>query len=211
MSPVAIQGVDAQGVAVNGAQVKQALAAASEAVAKGVYDATTLSAVDADLAVGNIKNAITIFGKLGTFAGGTLVEDILGTGTPSVAVATSGTWGQRNLSIAAGDDLDVSLTQTYAATSLAVGFAVVFGAEETQNTLKLRLVMNGVQVAESAYLTYTKVGWTIASGTRALSGSIACISRIHNYDVGARNFSIFGLGGVNVDAGLNILVGSVKL
>lgn len=69
MSPVAINGVDKQGVAVNGVQVKQALAAASEVVAKGVYDPTTLSAVDADLAVANIKDAVTIFGKLGTFAG----------------------------------------------------------------------------------------------------------------------------------------------
>jgi len=45
---------------------------ASEIVAKGFFNATTLSAVDADLAVGNIKTGITIFGKAGTvIPGGT--------------------------------------------------------------------------------------------------------------------------------------------
>ena len=69
MSPVAINGVDKQGIHINGLQQKQALSAASETVDKGVYDPTTLSAVDADLAVGNIKSAVTIFGKLGTYVG----------------------------------------------------------------------------------------------------------------------------------------------
>lgn len=50
----------------NGATVKQALDAANETVAKGIYDATTLSAVDADLDVGNIKVAENIFGFVGT-------------------------------------------------------------------------------------------------------------------------------------------------
>jgi len=66
MSPVAISGVDKQGVYVNGVQVKQALDPANETVNKGVYDPTTLSAVDGDLAVGNIEQGVTIFGKLGT-------------------------------------------------------------------------------------------------------------------------------------------------
>ncbi len=49
---------------------KQALSAASETVAKGIYDATTLSAVDADLAAANIKLGTTIFGFLGALAPG---------------------------------------------------------------------------------------------------------------------------------------------
>ena len=40
----------------------------SETVEAGYYVATTLSAVDADLAAGNIKNGITIFGIVGTLA-----------------------------------------------------------------------------------------------------------------------------------------------
>lgn len=75
MSPVAINGVDKQGVAINGVQVKQALDAANEIVNKGVYDPTTLSAVDADLAVGNIKDTVNIFGKVGTLAAGITFAD----------------------------------------------------------------------------------------------------------------------------------------
>ncbi len=45
----------------------QTLDSASEVVAQGFYAATTLSAVDSDLAVANIKNGVTIFGKLGTY------------------------------------------------------------------------------------------------------------------------------------------------
>jgi len=64
--PVGINGVDKQSVGINGVQVKQTLNAANETVSKGVYDATTLSTVDADLATANIKNGITIFGKVGS-------------------------------------------------------------------------------------------------------------------------------------------------
>jgi len=70
MSPVAINGVDKQGVYIDGVQVKQALDAANETVDKGVYDPTTLSAVDADLDEGNIKLGVDIFGKVGTVAPG---------------------------------------------------------------------------------------------------------------------------------------------
>jgi len=75
MSPVSANGVDHQGVYINGEQVKQALDAANETVDEGVYDPTTLSAVDADLATANIKNGITIFGKLGTLVEGTDISD----------------------------------------------------------------------------------------------------------------------------------------
>ncbi len=70
MSPVAINGVDHQSPAINGVQVKQALNAANETVNEGVYDPTLLSTVDADLAAGNIKDAINIFGKVGTLPAG---------------------------------------------------------------------------------------------------------------------------------------------
>lgn len=45
---------------------KATLSSASETVAAGYYDATTLSAVDAELVTGNIKSGITIFGIAGT-------------------------------------------------------------------------------------------------------------------------------------------------
>lgn len=54
----------------NGQTVKQALSAANSTVSKGVYDATLLETVDADLVVGNIKLGVNIFGKVGTSPGG---------------------------------------------------------------------------------------------------------------------------------------------
>jgi hypothetical protein len=55
---------------VAGTMPTQTLSAANETVAAGYYAATTLSAVDSDLAVGNIKSGVTIFGFLGTYSGG---------------------------------------------------------------------------------------------------------------------------------------------
>jgi len=46
----------------------QTLNPANEIVEAGYYAATTLSAVDADLAPANIRGGVTIFGKVGTFA-----------------------------------------------------------------------------------------------------------------------------------------------
>jgi hypothetical protein len=43
------------------------LSAANDTVSAGYYAATTLSAVDAELAVGNIKHGVNIFGKVGTY------------------------------------------------------------------------------------------------------------------------------------------------
>lgn len=43
------------------------LSAANDTVAQGFYAATTLHAVDTDLAVGNIKTGATIFGFAGTY------------------------------------------------------------------------------------------------------------------------------------------------
>jgi hypothetical protein len=85
MSPVAISGVDKQGVAVNGVQVKQSLSPANEIVSKGVYNATTLSAVDADLRADFIKWGVTIFGFLGTMT--QWIYDLWGlTGEPPVLI-----------------------------------------------------------------------------------------------------------------------------
>ena len=45
----------------------QSLNPANDTVTAGFYGATTLSAVDADLAVGNIKTGVDIFGFVGTY------------------------------------------------------------------------------------------------------------------------------------------------
>ena len=48
---------------------QKSLASSADTVNAGYYAATTLSAVDANLAVGNIKTGTTIFGFTGTYAG----------------------------------------------------------------------------------------------------------------------------------------------
>lgn len=55
---------------VTGEVLTKTLSAANETVAAGYYEATTLSAVDADLAAANIAVGTTIFGFVGAAAGG---------------------------------------------------------------------------------------------------------------------------------------------
>jgi len=50
------------GILVTGAIPAQTLSPTSESLLAGYYNATTLSAVDADLAIGNIKSGINVFG-----------------------------------------------------------------------------------------------------------------------------------------------------
>ncbi len=56
---------------VNGAKITgngtKTLSAANDTVAAGYYAATTLSAVDADLAAANIKTGVVVFGVTGTY------------------------------------------------------------------------------------------------------------------------------------------------
>ncbi|MDD5463514.1 MAG: hypothetical protein PHG00_18215 [Methylococcales bacterium] len=102
------------GAHITGTMPAQTLSAASETVSAGYYDAATLSAVDADLAVGNIKSGTTIFGILGT-----LVAYLFGDNDASkvlTTAATAGTYNAANLSTATvkkGTVFDVSSTGAY--------------------------------------------------------------------------------------------------
>ncbi|HAT71681.1 MAG TPA: hypothetical protein DCS63_02565 [Elusimicrobia bacterium] len=62
--------IDCDGVAEAGAMAAQTLAVSTDEVKAGVYSATWLSAVDADLAAANIRSGSNIFGKVGTFTSG---------------------------------------------------------------------------------------------------------------------------------------------
>ena len=59
-----------QGVPVTGTIETRTLSPASDVVAAGYYEATTLSAADADLAAANIAAGTVIFGVTGTLTGG---------------------------------------------------------------------------------------------------------------------------------------------
>lgn len=194
---------------------KQALSAANSTVKKGVYDATLLETVDADLVVGNIIVGATIFGKVGAASPGTATHDIEDntTGvTGAGANPTSITY--RMEGVAAGADYDLaSMTQTYAAGSLAeaYGFALIW--EGTASTWKLRLYMDGVQAAESGYLTSAGAfELMFVMGNAALSGSKIVKVSAHNYSGGALNLLIAGARNVNPRQDVSgVFAGSVKV
>ena len=71
--------IDCDGVAEVGTMPTRTLSNANDTVNAGYYEATTLSAVDTDLAPANIVSGITIFGKAGTATvatGDANVEDV---------------------------------------------------------------------------------------------------------------------------------------
>jgi hypothetical protein len=184
------------------------LSNANETVAAGYYAATTLSAVDGDLAVGNIKNGVTIFGFLGTYAG-TPAEDILGSASTAITDSAAGSQYKAS-SIAASSDLTLAtLTQNYAANSRAIATGFQNGAASLANTIKLRIFMDGVQVTESAYVSDVH-GNHIVMGSAALSGSKVCYFSAHNYDAGAARILWTGSYAAGVVAAM-ISVGSVKI
>ena len=188
-----------------------ALAPDSSAYPAGYHagDVGGLPAVDVDLVAGNIKDGVTIFDVLGTFEN-TLAEDILGD-APSGLLCNATAGGRLIQLVAAEGDWELATkTQDYDASSLAVG--VAFGAIQMDNAAdcaKLQLIMDGVTVAESAYLL--NAGSTeILMATKVLSGSKVCSANIHNYDGNARNVRCTGaVNGVEIGAG--VCIGSVKL
>lgn len=173
-----------------------------------------LEAVDPDLAVGNIKSGVTIFGKVGTLTPGSLAQDTSGAvNTQVVTDIGEGTIGLQGKSVSAGSEHDIqTLTLTFAATSLAFAAAFAFCSASVASMLKLRLYMNGVNMGESAYLSAigSEIGYNL-SAFAALSGAAIIVKlSVHNYDVSARYY-------VETATSLNklnssfICCGSVKL
>lgn len=188
------------------------LSAANETVQEGYYAGTTLSAVDADLAAANIKSGTTIFGFLGTFVN-TLAEDIVGSSGPIDTSDTTTAASVLQPSIAgSGDYACATKTQSYDASSLAVAVGFVNAVATTVSTLKLRLYMDGVQVAESSYFAASATAETIILvATRALSGSKICKIDIHNYSGTVKTVTIPSAQDSNGQAlATGIGIGSVK-
>lgn len=161
----------------NGETVKTALNAANEIVNRGIYNATTLSAVDADLQAANIKLAETIFGFLGTVAPGALAEDTSGDAKTGVVGDTVGGYYKNQVFGNTGEEYDfATVTPTFDASSLA--FGVAFAAVDSVDQAKIRLYMGGVEVAESgpcgAYDVYRVTGFRALSGAQIVKGSFHC-------------------------------------
>lgn len=97
---------------------KQALDSTVETVSAGYYAATTLSAVDTDLAAGNIKPGVTIFGFAGNYTGDAdaiAVDIIMGKTAYVNGVKLTGTLTTQSLS-AANDTVTAG---NYTATTLS--------------------------------------------------------------------------------------------
>ncbi len=198
--------------AVGGARKTGTLATVTLNPAANAYPAgyhvgdASLTAVDGDLVAGNIADGVTIFGVLGTFVGGALVEDITGyAGTPDIGT-TAGTY-QRQDSLGTGVNLTFgtkALTFAAGSRAVAVGWT---NSDCAGSQMKLQLIMGGVQVAESAFID-TSENWIVV-GTRALVGLQTCLVRVHNYHVDTKIVYRAGRGNGDVVAS-GIGVGSIK-
>lgn len=186
------------------------LSSANETVAAGYYVATTLSAVDNDLAVGNIKSGVNIFGFVGTYDPA-LIDDIQGSaGTDLVAnIVTS--WERFREELAAGADLTLATkTQSYSAGSRAFAAGFTLAAVDDANEIKLRLFMAGVQVVETAYLPAGAVPDNyILTFIKAMSGSEECKLTVHNYDGSMARFYVPS-GDTGAPIAAAIAIGSIK-
>ncbi|MHB8084336.1 MAG: hypothetical protein ACYDHZ_00725 [Dehalococcoidia bacterium] len=211
MTPVGANGISSQGKGINGVQTKQTLSPANETVNKGVYDATTLSAVDADLAVGNIKAGVNIFGFLGTYSS-SLAEDTTGSGVDANILANTLLQATDEFLVLAGSDADqASTTNTYSANSRAVVSGFLCGDwDGTPNMATIRLYANGVAIAESGYISTTSCVVYVLVATVALSGSKICKISVHNYDISNGGIAYYNhfVGGPAVAA---VAIGSIKI
>jgi len=187
----------------------------NDTVQAGRYVATTLRAVDSDLDAANIADSIEIFGITGTFVGGALAEDILGTNDYGDADSES-TSAYKPVTVAGTTLVDlVSLVQAYDASSMAVGVGFVNAEGDWPNSHKIRLYMGGVEVAESGFVASGggNCSMIIVIGTRALSGSQTCKISDYNYIGTENNLNIAGQGrtaGTNKPVAAGIGVGSIK-
>ncbi len=172
--------------------------------------AASLAAVDAHLAVGNIKNGVSIFGVAGTYAQ-TLAEDIEGYGVCASLVDTSGTFycyawiasGYQEITLA-------TKTQTYGATSLAfaAGFACIGGRPE----FVLRLYMGGVLLQSEATGPYDNVARNhVLKDFKSLSGSQECKLTLYNNASASNSATCFYNYNATGAYAAAIAAGSVKL
>ncbi len=193
-----------------GTMATVALDPANSTVNAGYYAATTLQAVDADLAVGNIKSGVTIFGFLGTYLS-TLSQDLVASAVSADTGVTTGGYYAK-ITVATGADYDMATTtNTFAANSMAVAIGCLHACDwDGTVQFKLRLYMNGTQVAESGAIGSSPTQ-IIVKGTRALSGSKICKIAVHNYDPAVSRIICPSSGAINASPiATGIGVGSIK-
>ena len=149
-----------------------------------------LPAIDADLAAGNIKDGVTIFGTLGTFIN-TLNDEDLGIQYSTIHTGTFSTIYRRvtGYDIAGSTAVTVNTkTATYETNALVLAISVFVCSAEDASSLKLQLHMDGVQIAESGFISTTTTRYTL-TGSRSMSGSKVVETKVENYNVAARWFA----------------------
>ncbi len=178
-----------------------ALAAGNSAYPTGYHaGAASLQAVDGNLAVGNIKNGVNIFGYVGTYAP-TLVQDTSGSAGNGLTANDASGYYYYNKILAGADLACCSVTPTFAVGSRAAGVGYI--CAQAVSGCKLQLWMGGALIAESAYLT-GGVGSFFAIGSVALAGAQTCSTNVHNYTAGDIWLTIAGMSGAMVGAGLGV-------
>lgn len=175
-----------------------------------------LDAVDTDLAPGHIEDGVTIFGKLGTFVGGPLAEDVLGSGVSPTERDSQFTNGHYygEIWVPANGTLDMATTTPdFTAGSLAVGSAFLYGHAKVADKMKFQLVMGGTVVGETAFLLpFEDIEVQVLVATRALSGLQACVARLENYTGENEIFRfVFPEYGLLSEKPSAVAVGSVKI
>jgi len=164
-----------------------------------------LDAIDTDLAPENIKSGVTIFGKLGTLSA-TLAEDTKSvTSATQTCTQTTGESYPYDVGIGGTADI-VSKTDDYDAASLAIAHMAAAARCSGAAGSKVRLWMDGVQMAETAYVSTT--GENIGlSASRAMSGTKTCKVSMWSNDGSALYF--FAYTGRPI--GCHLCIGSIKL
>lgn len=185
------------------------LSPANDTVQAGRYQATTLSAVDTDLAAANIKDGITLFGVEGSYSQ-VAAEDSLADERSAHESNTSGTRYHFNQAIEPDADFDIASVDDTFDNALVVGVAIAHAfCNGTDECLKLQLIMDGVTVAESPFIDNMQL-WMVM-GTKALDGLKTCICRCHNYGVGAENLNVLGRSSGAAFIAAGIAVGGIKV
>ncbi|GAF68057.1 unnamed protein product, partial [marine sediment metagenome] len=127
------------------------------------------------------------------------------------------TLATRTNTIAAETELDlVTNTPTFDSSSRAFAAFIMHCYAGTAETIKARLYMGGVEVAESAYLLATADrNWVVLKDTAVLSGEQVVKGSVYNYDAGdARTLVVICQGNADESPdhlqSAEIVVGSFK-
>lgn len=177
-----------------GTMPTKTLSPANDTVQAGYYAATTLHAVDADLAAGNIKSGKTIFGFAGTAKPTKYdLDDSPARGTNSLDVPAYVT----SVDIAAGSDSAVvqyDSSSTNSGDSVLVGGCVMARDYDACGELKLRLYIDGVQVDEdtAAVAAYYFPDSVRGHKDNCSAGTVLAELKYHNYDTETRELRYIG-------------------